>query len=71
MRFLVLLPMAGLFLLGEAFAFMILIGVIHAEWLPMLPTISYWATVKVGLATTLLTCVCAAAYGFAKEAIDE
>lgn len=29
----------------DAWAFMILVGVIHAEWLPMLPTIGFGSSV--------------------------
>ncbi|MFG1857524.1 hypothetical protein ACGFJT_37210 [Actinomadura geliboluensis] len=58
-------------LLAEASASMRSFRVVHAEWLPMLPTADYRAVAKILLAATLLTFICAAAQGFAKEAIDE
>lgn len=34
--------------------FMLTIGVIHGEWLPMMPTIGYWSAVKVSLMLSLM-----------------
>lgn len=66
MRYLIALGLSALFLFAEAWAFMVLVGVVHGEWLPGMPTIGYWSAVKVGFALSLLTCICAAAYGFGK-----
>jgi len=36
--------------MGLGWIFMLTVGVIHAEWLPMLPTIGYWwAVIIIGL----------------------
>jgi hypothetical protein len=71
MRFLVILLASPVFLLTEAWALMVAVGVVHGEWLPMLPTIGYGAAVKVALAITLLTAAWAAGHGFAKGVIGD
>jgi hypothetical protein len=59
------------FLFAEAWAFMILVGVIHGEWLPMVPTISYVSAVKVSLTTTVLTAIVGLSYGISKELMGD
>jgi hypothetical protein len=71
MRILAVLALSPLFLLAEAWAFMIFIGTVHAEWLPMMPTIGFASAVLVGLALALVTSVCSTAVGVAKGVIDE
>jgi hypothetical protein len=71
MKFLIILLLSPLFLLAEAWALMVLVATVHGEWLPMMPTLSYWSAVKVALAATLLTVICSAAYGISKGVIDE
>lgn len=44
---------AGLFFIG-AWAFMLLVGAVHALWLPMLPTISYENTLFLGAAIAII-----------------
>jgi hypothetical protein len=34
--------------------FMLTVGVVHGEWLPMMPTIGYWSAVKVSAMLSLL-----------------
>lgn len=41
----IILVVAGTFIGG--WLFMLTIGVVHGEWLPMMPTIGYWSAVKV------------------------
>ena len=71
MKHLLIAVIGTAFLFAEAWAFMVLVGVIHGEWLPMVPTISYASAVKVSLATTALTATCALSYGFSKELMGE
>lgn len=35
--------------------FMLTVGVVHGEWLPMMPTIGYWSAVKVSFMLSLTT----------------
>lgn len=57
--------------LAEAWAFMVLVGVIHGEWLTSMPTISYGSALKVALAASLVTVVVGVSYGAMKAAVDE
>lgn len=41
----------------NAWIFMLTIGVIHNEWLTMMPTIGYWASVKVSAMLTLCSTI--------------
>jgi hypothetical protein len=45
--------------IASAWAFMIAVGVAHAQWLPMMPTIGYWPSLAImallGLAARLET----------------
>jgi len=38
--------------------FMLTVGVIHGEWLPMMPTIGYWSAVKVSFMLSLMMGLC-------------
>jgi hypothetical protein len=49
MRFLLLIPLVPASILLEAWLFMLLVGVVHGEWLPMMPTIGWWSSVLVAL----------------------
>lgn len=69
-RYALITLIALLGLVIESWAFMILIGVVHSEWLPMMPTISYWSALRVGAAMSLLSITVAFAYGASKEAIE-
>ena len=37
----------------QAWTFMLVIGVTHGEWLPMLPTIGYWSALAITAVATL------------------
>ena len=44
--------------------FMLTVGVIHGEWLPMMPTIGYWSAVKVSF---MLSLTLGIAFGIAQN----
>lgn len=48
--FLVLIAAGAMF---GGWLFMLTVGVIHGEWLPMMPTIGYWSAVKVSFMLSL------------------
>nr|PZN09982.1 MAG: hypothetical protein DIU75_25160 [Mycolicibacterium hassiacum] len=57
--------------LAESWALMIAIGVVHSEWLPGLPTISYASALRVSLAVTLVAVVVRFFRGVAEELAKE
>jgi hypothetical protein len=52
MRYLIYLILIPAAVFTEAWLFMLLVGVVHAEWLPMVPTIGFWSAVLVSLMAT-------------------
>ncbi|MEU5155620.1 hypothetical protein [Glycomyces sp. NPDC021274] len=55
MRYLLLIPLIPASIFVEAWLLMLLVGVVHGEWLPMMPTIGYWSSVLVVLMATAIT----------------
>lgn len=47
MFLLLMIPVTVAAIAFEAWMIMLLIGVIHHEWLTMMPTIGYWSAVKI------------------------
>jgi hypothetical protein len=70
-RFLIVLALAVPALFAEAFTFKVVVATVHGEWLHDMPTIGYWPEVKVSLAVSLLTVVCAFMHGIAKGVMDD
>lgn len=56
--------------LAEAWSVMVAVGVIHAEWLTMLPTLSYQSSLLVNLAVGLVITVYAIAKGLVDGAVE-
>ena len=68
MRYLLFIPLLPVSIFSTAWLFMLTVGVIHGEWLPMMPTVSYWESVLIVLMLTAVLCV-RSAFGAIAELI--
>lgn len=55
----------------EAWALMILIGVVHGEWLHAMPTLDYLSAVRIVGAISLVSIVLAFTYGMVRAVMEE
>lgn len=64
-RLLLLIPvLIAIGALLGGWLFMLTVGVVHGEWLPMMPTIGYWSAVKV---SAMLSLTLGFAFGISKS----
>lgn len=52
MRYLLFIPLIPASVFSTAWLFMLAVGVVHGEWLPMMPTVGYWSSVLIVLMVT-------------------
>lgn len=70
MRFLAAGVVAAVMMLIESWALMLTVGVVHGEWLPMMPTLDFVGALRINLALSLLILVFAIAWALSR-AIEE
>ena len=57
MRYLLFIPLIPASIAAMSWLFMLTVGVVHGEWLPMMPTVTYWESVLIVLMSTAVLCV--------------
>ncbi|WP_433225472.1 hypothetical protein [Actinomadura formosensis] len=70
MRFLAMLALAAIATPIESWALMLAVGVVHGEWLPMMPTLGFFGALRINLAVSLLALVLGVAWAVGR-AIEE
>lgn len=54
MRYLLLIPLIPASIAATSWLWMLFVGVVHGEWLPMMPTVTYWQSVLIVLMSSAL-----------------
>lgn len=71
MRFLLLALIGFVGMAVESWALMVLVGVVHGEWFPALPTLSYLSSLRIAGAVALPIALAAVVYLAARGVSDE